>query len=258
MTLTARQQSIKDEFIRIRNTWAPQWESILRMDCEFLNAYLHLSAVPLQHNHLDDKVKEFIYIALNASSTHLFSPGIQMHLKAALESGASREEMMEVLQLTSTVGIHSSNVGVPILLEVLSEEGLSPGVAISDERREALKQRFIKCQGYWEASWDALLNLDPDFFKAYVEFSAIPWQTHHLEPKVKELVLCALDVAATHLYKPGIKTHMRNAIRHGATQDEIMEVLEIVSVIGIHGALIGVPMLEEHIKTLSGSPKRAD
>jgi hypothetical protein len=59
MTLTARQQSIKDEFIRVRNTWSPQWESILRMDCEFLNAYLHLSAVPLRHNYLDNKVKEF-------------------------------------------------------------------------------------------------------------------------------------------------------------------------------------------------------
>jgi alkylhydroperoxidase/carboxymuconolactone decarboxylase family protein YurZ len=257
MTLTARQQSIKDDFIRIRNTWAPQWESILRMDCEFLNAYLHLSAVPLRHNHLDNKVKEFIYIAVNASSTHLFAPGIQMHLKAALEFGASSGELMEVLQLTSTVGIHASNVGVPILLEVLSEEGLSPNVATSDERREALKQRFIECQGYWEASWDALLSLDPDFFKAYVDFSAIPWQAGNLEPKVKELVLCALDVAATHLYKPGIKTHMRNAIRHGATQDEIMEMLEIVSVIGIHGALIGVPMLEENIKALNGSPKLA-
>lgn len=257
MTLTARQQSIKDDFIRIRNTWAPQWESILRMDCEFLNAYLHLSAVPLRHNHLDDKVKEFIYIAMNASSTHLFSPGIQMHLKAALEFGASREELMEVLQLTSTVGIHASNVGVPILLEVLIEEGLSPSVATSDERRETLKQRFIEQQGYWEASWDALLSLDPDFFEAYVEFSTIPWQAGHLEPKVKELVLCALDVAATHLYTPGIKTHMRNAIRHGATQDEIMEVLEIVSVIGIHGALIGVPMLEENINALNGGQKLA-
>jgi len=263
MTLTARQQAIKDDFIRIRNTWAPQWESILRMDCEFLNAYLRLSAVPLKHNHLDDKVKEFIYIAVNASSTHLFSPGIQMHLKAAIEFGASREELMEVLELTSTVGIHASNVGVPILLEVLNEEGLvatglvSTTVA-SGERHEALKQRFIEDQGYWDASWDALLRVDPDFFEAYANFSAIPWHAAYLEPKVKELVLCALDAAATHLYKPGIKTHMRNAIRHGATQGEIMEVLEIVSVIGIHGALIGAAMLEENFSApaVSSTPQR--
>lgn len=76
---------------------------------------------------------------MNASSTHLLSPGIQMHLKAALEFGASREELMEVLQLTSTVGIHASNVGVAILLDVLSEEGLGPSVAIqtSDAKRSS-------------------------------------------------------------------------------------------------------------------------
>jgi len=150
-----------------------------------------------------------------------------------------------VLELTSTVGIHASNAGVPILLEVLAEEGIGKKAEPLDERRAELKQRFVEAQGYWEATWDGVLQLDPDFFEAYVEFAAIPWRKGTLEPKVKELVLCALDVAATHLYMPGIKTHMRNAIRHGASAEEIMEVLEIASVIGIHGALIGTPMLED-------------
>ena len=60
-------------------------------------------------------------------------------------------------------------------------------------------------------------------------------------------MLCALDVAATHLYGPGIKIHMRNALRHGATAKEITETIEIASVIGIHGALIASPMLEDAI-----------
>lgn len=50
---------------------------------------------------------------------------------------------------------------------------------------------------------------------------------------------------------------MRNAIRHGATQDEIMEVLEIVSVIGIHGALIRAPVLEENTNPLNRGQKLA-
>jgi alkylhydroperoxidase/carboxymuconolactone decarboxylase family protein YurZ len=245
MTLTALQQSIKDEFIRVRNTWAPQWESILRNDCDFLRAYLNLSAVPLRHNHLEDKVKEFIYIAVNASSTHLFAPGIQMHLKVAVDFGATREELMEVLELTSTVGIHASNVAMPILAEVLQEEGFRIPVGSGDSRRQALKQRFAEAQGYWDPIWDDALELDPDFFEAYLEFSSVPWQKGVLAPKVKELVLCALDVAATHLYEPGIKIHVRNALRHGATAGEIMEAIEIASVIGIHGALIASPMLED-------------
>jgi alkylhydroperoxidase/carboxymuconolactone decarboxylase family protein YurZ len=247
MTLTAQQQAIKDEFIQVRGSWAPQWESILRMDSEFLHAYLKLSAVPLRKNHLADKVKEFVYLAVNASSTHLFLPGVQMHLKAAIGFGATRDELMEVLELTSTVGIHAANVGVPILLEVLQEEGVRKGPEALDARRQALKQRFVDEQGYWDTSWDGLLELDPELFEAYTEFSSIPWRNGVLEPKVKELVLCALDAAATHLYAPGMKIHMRNARRLGATAGEIMEVLEIASVIGIHGALMGAPMLEDAI-----------
>jgi alkylhydroperoxidase/carboxymuconolactone decarboxylase family protein YurZ len=245
MTLNAQQQALKDNFIRLRNTWAPQWESILRVDEAFLDAYLQLSVVPLKHNYLDNKVKEFIYIAINASSTHMFMPGVAMHLKAAVEFGASRAELMEVLELASMVGIHAANVGVEVLLETLHEEGIAPKMASADERSATLQQRFVSTQGYWDATWDALLRVDPDFFEAWLGFAAVPMGSKTLEPKVKELVLCALDAAATHLYRPGIKTHMRNALHCGATQDEIMEVLEIVSVIGIHGALIATPMLEQ-------------
>ncbi|MFC5952893.1 carboxymuconolactone decarboxylase family protein, partial [Pseudonocardia lutea] len=72
-----------------------------------------------------------------------------------------------------------------------------------------------------------------------------PWRTGTLEPKVKELVYCAFDAAATHLYVPGLKLHFRNALHHGATVEEILEVLEIVSVIGIHAATTAAPIVLE-------------
>jgi alkylhydroperoxidase/carboxymuconolactone decarboxylase family protein YurZ len=55
---------------------------------------------------------------------------------------------------------------------------------------------------------------------------------------------CAFDASATHLYVPGLKLHMRNALRYGASAEELMELLEIVSVTGIHGAELGAPLLE--------------
>ena len=75
MSLTPRQQRIKDEFIKVRGTWGEAWEDILRLDPEFLAAYLKFSAVPWRKNHLDDKVKELIYIAVDANATHLYLPG---------------------------------------------------------------------------------------------------------------------------------------------------------------------------------------
>ena len=71
-----------------------------------------------------------------------------------------------------------------------------------------------------------------------------------LEPKVKEFIYIAIDAATTHLYLPGLRVNMRNAFAHGATRDEIFEVLMLVSAIGIHSCNEGVPMLVEEIERL--------
>ncbi len=246
MSLTAEQQEIKDEFVKVRGTWGEPWQHMLELDPAFVRAYLHFSAVPWTgESHLEPKVKEFVYIAADAAATHLYEPGIRQHVAAAFEHGATREEIMEVIELTSTLGIHASNIGVPLLLEVLQEEGLRDGPAPLDERRERLKAEFTANRGYWHEFWDGLLELDPDLFEAYTEFSSVPWRTGTLPPKVKELIYIAFDASATHLYVPGLKLHMENAVRLGATAGEIMEVLAIVSVIGIHAATTATPILAE-------------
>jgi alkylhydroperoxidase/carboxymuconolactone decarboxylase family protein YurZ len=247
MELTARQQEIKDEFLRVRGTWSDTWEGVLRLDPEFLQAYLDFSAVPWRSGVLDPKVKEFIYIAIDANATHMYLPGVRQHIRAALALGATGEEIMEVLELSATLGIHAMNIGVPILVEVLEEKGLRDGPAPLDERQEQLKADFTKTRGYWHAFWDEMLELDPDMFEAYTEFSSVPWRTGTLEPKVKEFVYIAFDTAATHLYVKGLKLHIENAIGYGATPREILEVMEIASVLGIHGVTAAAPILLEEL-----------
>jgi alkylhydroperoxidase/carboxymuconolactone decarboxylase family protein YurZ len=244
MSLTQAQQRAKAA-LELTGPWSPAWDSLLRLDPGFVEAYAGFAAVPWHKNHLENKVKAFIGIAASAAATHLYQPGIAQHLRVAIAHGATRQELTEVLELISTVGIHASNVGVPVLLEVLEEEGLRNGPEPLDARREALKSSFIENRGYWHSSWEGLLELDPELFDAYVEFSSVPWRTGVLPPLVKELMYCAFDAAATHLYVPGLKLHMRNALKYGATKEQLMEMLEIVSVIGIHGALVAAPMLEQ-------------
>lgn len=247
MALTDEQQAIKDEFVQLRGTWGEPWQRMLELDPAFVRAYLTFSTVPWRREPgaLAPKIRELMYIAVDAAATHLYTPGIRQHIAAALEHGATLHEIMEVLELTSTLGIHATNIGVPVLIEVLEEEGLRTRPAALDERQEQLKARFIENRGYWHSFWDGLLELDPDLFEAYVEFSSVPWTTGTLEPKIKELVYCAFDVSATHLYVPGLKLHLRNALQHGATVAEIMEVFEIASVIGIHTATTAAPILTE-------------
>lgn len=119
---------------------------------------------------------------------------------------------------------------------------------LNDRQRE-LREDFVDKRGYWNEFWDGLLTLDPDFFEAYLQFSGVPWSKGTLEPKVKELIYIAIDASTTHLYEPGLRQHIQNALRHGATREEIMETYELTSVLGIHTCTLGVPVLLEELAT---------
>jgi alkylhydroperoxidase/carboxymuconolactone decarboxylase family protein YurZ len=248
MTWSDEQRRIREDFIRVRGTWGPAWEGILELDPAFLEAYLNFSAVPWRKNHLDAKTKEFIYIAVDAAATHLYEPGIRQHVRAALGHGATPQELMEVIELTSVLGIHAMNVGVPILAELLDERG-EPVVSELTTEQQRLKEDFVERRGFWNDMWEKILVLDPEIFEAYTAFSSVPFRTGTLDRKTKTLVYIAFDSAATHLYSAGTRMHMRNALDAGATKEEILEVLEIVSVLGIHAATVAVPILLDEVKT---------
>jgi alkylhydroperoxidase/carboxymuconolactone decarboxylase family protein YurZ len=249
--LTPRQSALKAEFIKARGYWSPTWDAVLALDADFFEAYMNFSAVPWRNGTLAPKVKEFIYIAIDASTTHLHASGTRVHMRNALQHGATREEIMEVLQLISVLGIHSCTHGVPILVDELRAAGREaelPRPGAGGEREARLKAEFTAARGYWSELWENVLALSPDFFEAYMRFSSVPWTHGRLEPKVKEFIYIAIDAATTHLYEPGTRIHVRNALRYGATREEIMEVFELVSVLGIHSTTHGVPILMEELR----------
>jgi alkylhydroperoxidase/carboxymuconolactone decarboxylase family protein YurZ len=252
MALTPRQEQIKQQFIEERGTWSDAWQATLELDPEFLQSYLDLSMVPWKKNHLDAKTKELIYIAVDANATHMYLPGVRQHVQAALTAGATPQEIMEVLELCATLGIHAMNIGVPILAEVLKEKGLRAGPAPLSEYQEKVKAQFVEARGYWHEFWDEMLELDPELFAAYTTFSSVPWNAGTLPPKVKEFVYIAFDTAATHLYVKGLRQHIVNAIDLGATAQEILEVMEIASVLGIHAVTMAAPVLAEATKRQDG------
>jgi alkylhydroperoxidase/carboxymuconolactone decarboxylase family protein YurZ len=116
-----------------------------------------------------------------------------------------------------------------------------------ERRKDEIRRRTIETRGYWNPGWDAMLELSPEFTAAYVEFSGIPWTQGVLEPKVKELIYIAIDASTTHLHLPGLRNHIAAALRAGATKEEIIEVLQLTSVLGIHTSTMGMPILAEEL-----------
>ena len=76
-----------------------------------------------------------------------------------------------------------------------------------------------------------------------MRFAQVTAERNALDPKTRELILLAVNASTTTLHEPSIRWHMQEAIRHGATEPEIAEILELVSVLAIHTASTGMPIL---------------
>ena len=248
---TKTKEQLKEEFIKNRGYWSKFWEDVLELDSNFFSTYSRFSSVPSKNNALSPKIREFIYIAIDASTTHLYLPGLKLHMENALALGATRDEIMEVLELTSVLGIHTCTMGVPILMDELRKMGRGDEVDNIEygDHEKALKESFIKNRGYWSPFWDDMLKLSPEFFECYLDFSSVPWKSGTLEPKVKEFIYIAIDTATTHLHEEGARIHIRNALNYGATKEEIMEIFQCVSVLGMHALTEGGPMLRDLTKS---------
>ena len=102
-------------------------------------------------------------------------------------------------------------------------------------------------RGVWNPLWDGLRQWDPAWTEQFVAMAMQPWQSGVLEPKFIELLCIAVDAAATHMYGPGVRRHIQAALDLGATPEEILEVLKLTTLVGIHACNIGVPILVEEV-----------
>lgn len=251
-----RSGHLRERWVEAHGYWSEGYGELLEANPEFFERLLDLSAHPWRHGDLEPRVKELVLLAVDGATTHLFAPGVRDHLRRALELGATPDEIMEVLELMSTMGIHACNVGVPILMEELEGIGQDVESEPLTMRQEEIKAEFTDKRGYWNDFWDGLLRLDAEFFAAYTAFSSKPWEEGVLEPKVKELIYTAFDVSATHMFEPGLRQHIRNALGYGATKEEIMEVFELASVIGAQSFVVAGPLLRESMDRLEHDSER--
>ncbi|WP_131741288.1 carboxymuconolactone decarboxylase family protein [Actinomadura roseirufa] len=228
----------------------PGLRALRDADPEFYAACAELADAPGRHGALDARTRALVALAVDAAVTHLHEPGIRRHVRGALEHGATREEIMETFQLVAVLGIHAASTGFPLLSELPAPPGGDEAGQEGGARRAELKAEFVRRRGYWDAAWEDVLRHAPGFFAAYLHFSAVPWSRGVLAPKVKELIYIAIDASATHLFTAGLKVHIANAVRHGATPAEISCVLQIASTIGIQTLEVGVPILLDELDEL--------
>ena len=105
--------------------------------------------------------------------------------------------------------------------------------------------------GYWNSTLNYLFEKDPEFFEIYKRFISTPYKNNVIDAKSRELILVALSSSPTSLCKETLELHMKNAVSQGATEKEILEVLKLVSVLGVHTCAVSVPSLVDEYEKYS-------
>jgi alkylhydroperoxidase/carboxymuconolactone decarboxylase family protein YurZ len=214
--------------------WDPKWADA----CE------KMSTNPWTSGVLSRKLVELIGVALNAACTNLNPDGTRRHIRAALDAGATRDEIFFVLKCASVMSIHSCSLGAPILLEEAKVAGKQPAPKPASATPAVDKMKAI---GQWNAAWDPFFQLDPVWTDAFMATGAGIYGSGVMSAKDTELLSIAFDASFTHMYAPGTRRHIHNALQAGATMEEIMEVLKLCVAQGVQACNLGVPILAEEL-----------
>lgn len=103
--------------MREAGAWNADWEAMAELQPEWTERFLHTVSLSMDPSVLDPKIFELVCIAIDASVTHMFAPGTRRHIRRALDIGVKPQEILAVLQLTASLGLHTMSLAAPILRE---------------------------------------------------------------------------------------------------------------------------------------------
>lgn len=108
--------------MRAAGQWNSAWDPVLDLDPAWTDEFMATAVGIYGSGVMSAKEVELLSIALDASITHLYVPGIRRHVRGALAAGGTTQEVMEVLKLCVAQGVQACNLGVAILAEELKDE----------------------------------------------------------------------------------------------------------------------------------------
>lgn len=109
--------------MRALGQWNIAWDPFFNLDPRWTDEFMAVGVGIYQDGVAPAKDVELLSIALDASVTHMYAPGVSRHIAGALAAGATPAEIMAVLELCVAFGVSSLQVGVPILADELKAAG---------------------------------------------------------------------------------------------------------------------------------------
>ncbi|MGA7275188.1 MAG: carboxymuconolactone decarboxylase family protein [Candidatus Udaeobacter sp.] len=228
------------------NPWGASLDKLKEWDPQGAELLLQVGTNPWRSGVLPRKEVELISLGLYCSCTNLDEVGTRRQIRAALDAGATREEITTVLKCGVGVAVHSCSLGAPILLEEMKAAGVKAADRPKPETPACDAMRKI---GQWNTAWDPFYELSPLWTDQFFAFGASIYKSGVFTPRFMELISIAFDASITHMYAPGIRRHIQGALKAGATPEEIMTVLQICVSMGVQACAKGIPILAEELES---------
>jgi alkylhydroperoxidase/carboxymuconolactone decarboxylase family protein YurZ len=200
--------------------------------------------VPVTAGSLSPRMVELVLLAMHATATTVNAGAVERHVGRARAAGATPEDILDVLLTIVGVANHALYDTVPILEEELAAAGVpEPDSEWPTAEFEAAKSAFVALRGFWNPDRELFARLMPEYSSALDGVATTSWESGSLTAKERELVCIGVDCTVTHVYEIGLRRHIRNAIGHGASRAEILQVFQLAALLGLEGYVIGARAL---------------
>jgi alkylhydroperoxidase/carboxymuconolactone decarboxylase family protein YurZ len=218
--------AIKAEFQRERGYWRPWNETLLREQPDFLLAYARYAGHPSRTGPLSTRMVELIYVALDASSSHLFESGLRIHMQKAKEAGASLQDIFDVLHLVAEQGLACVLQSIHVLAEETDDGSTQNHPSIA------------------EHAWDWLSRHDPSYAELTRTFCQNNTSHEGLPSSERCLVQIALHACFTAFNPVALRSCIRQGIEHGLTTAQMLQAIQLGAHLSVHGTALGTQVFE--------------
>lgn len=212
-----------------RGYWRPWNAQLLARRPAFLQAYAHYAGYPARSGGLSERMVELVYVALDASASHLFASGLKLHMQKALACGASNDDVLDVLTL---VCLQGAGATAAALDEVAQVYGLPP-------------QAKTAVDGLQPDLWARLQDIDPAYFGHLQALAGTAESGKGLSAGERCLVTIALHACFTAMQPEALRAALQQAHGLGLARDAVVQVIQMGAHLAVHGTALGITVLAE-------------
>ena len=229
--------AIKALYERERGYWRPWNDVLLQHRPGFLQAYAEYAGYPASKGVLSERMVELVYVALDASATHLFPTGLKLHMQKALACGATDSDVLDVLVLVCLQSLGSVTDAMDEMQTVYGSVPEAAEAADAPACAEALNLPAML--------FSQLQPLDPPYFSRLQALAHSGCSETGLSAAERSLISIALHACFTGSNRTGLRASIARAHALGVEQMAVLQVIQMGAHLAVHGTALGATTLAE-------------